>query len=120
MANSQNLHLFDFYDSESDLGPILPEISPNESLELELLHPIDNLTENIKDEIDDSPKENQNSVNVIQLERQNRASVTNRASSNIEMRMESVLAELIGQRIQTKALPLALRKRLMYEQSLQN
>lgn len=33
-------------------------------------------------------------------------------------RMNSVLAEVIQQRIQTKAVPISIRKRLLYEQSL--
>ncbi len=45
-------------------------------------------------------------------------STTRRASSNIESRIESTLAVLIEKRMQTKALPLALRKRLMYQRAI--
>ncbi len=45
-------------------------------------------------------------------------STTRRASSNIESRIDSALNGLIEQRIQTKALPLALRKRLMYQRAI--
>ena len=44
--------------------------------------------------------------------------VTRRDIKPIETRGESALTELIENKIQTKALPLALRKRLMYERAL--
>lgn len=46
------------------------------------------------------------------------SSTTRRASSNIESRIDSALVGLIEQRMQTKALPLALRKRLMYQRAI--
>ncbi len=45
-------------------------------------------------------------------------STTRRASSNIDSRIDSALVGLIEQRMQTKALPLALRKRLMYQRAV--
>ena len=37
--------------------------------------------------------------------------------SNIDLRVESTLDEIIETKIQTKGLPLALRKRLMYQRA---
>jgi hypothetical protein len=44
--------------------------------------------------------------------------VVRRPSSNIDARINSVLTDIIDQKSKPKALPIALRKRLMYERSL--
>lgn len=41
-----------------------------------------------------------------------------RETAAVENRMDSALANLIENKIQTKALPLALRKRLMYQRAV--
>lgn len=56
--------------------------------------------------------------NVLSLVVGEQTSTTRRASSNVDSRIDSVLAGLIEQRMQTKALPLALRKRLMYQRAI--
>lgn len=43
---------------------------------------------------------------------------TRRASTNFDNRMDSALSSHISEKIQTKALPLALRKRLLYERAI--
>lgn len=43
---------------------------------------------------------------------------TARARSTIEARANSILSDIIKQRNETKALPLALRKRLMYQKAV--
>lgn len=63
-------------------------------------------------------EKNNADTNVVPISFANPASTTRRPASNIESRMDSALAGLIEQRIQTKALPLALRKRLMYQRSI--
>lgn len=45
--------------------------------------------------------------------------VVKRESASINSRTDSALANLIDEKIQTKALPLALRKRLMYQRAIQ-
>lgn len=47
------------------------------------------------------------------------APVVKRESASINSRTDSALANLIDEKIQTKALPLALRKRLMYQRAMQ-
>lgn len=121
MVKSQNLHLFELDNLESDVELYLPETSIDESFELELPDPIEPLIENIKEAVENSKKEEPlqkcRTGTVVKLNCQPRAGTTRRVSDNIESRMESALASLIEQRIQTKALPLALRKRLMYERA---
>ena len=43
---------------------------------------------------------------------------TNRIVNNIDCRAESTLSDIIENRIKQKPLPLALRKRLLYEQAI--
>lgn len=45
--------------------------------------------------------------------------VVRRETSSIDSRTDSALAKLIDEKIQTKALPLALRKRLLYQRAVQ-
>lgn len=45
--------------------------------------------------------------------------VVKREIASLEARTDSALADLIDEKIQTKSLPLALRKRLMYQRAIQ-
>lgn len=45
--------------------------------------------------------------------------VVKRESASMNSRTNSALANLIDEKIQTKTLPLALRKRLMYQRAVQ-
>ncbi len=56
--------------------------------------------------------------NVIPIRMQNKNSTTRRASSDIETRMASALDDITAQRMQIKPLPIALRKRLMYQRAI--
>lgn len=94
MLNSNSLFNMD----ESDCVLLQPDCQENELFLQELTDSIEPLVE---------PE------SVISINR----SVTRRESANIESRMNSTLAEVIQQRIQTKALPLTMRKRLMYERA---
>ena len=43
---------------------------------------------------------------------------TRRESTDINARLDSTLTDVISQRMKTKAMPLAMRKRMMYERAL--
>lgn len=43
---------------------------------------------------------------------------TRRKNAEINYRLDSTLVELISERVKMKAVPLAMRKRLMYERAL--
>ena len=92
----------------SDEEMTLLEPAENEVVPLEEVEPVESLT-------DKRVIEKNNVLSFITGEA---SSTTRRASGNIESRIDSALAGLIEQRMQTKALPLALRKRLMYQRAI--
>lgn len=107
MIRANNMYLN--IDSTNDVELFLPaSLEEENTFVLEIPDPIEPLIEDILS------KENKK---VVKLDFTNRSGTTRRSSDNINSRMESALAGLIEQRIQTKALPLVLRKRLMYERA---
>lgn len=99
----QKITYQDIRDVDSELEPCLSD--SDTIFMLEPSEPIEPLVEETK------------SLNIITHDFGNYSGTTRRPSDNVDNRIDSVLAGLIEQRIQTKALPLALRKRLMYERA---
>lgn len=109
---------FDILDNEL----ILIDNTDSEEFVLEMPDPIEALTNEIDSDIRARSRvqnrRDSDSAKVVPIDFGDRTCTTRRASSSIESRMDSALADLIGQRIKTKALPLALRKRLMYQRAV--
>lgn len=103
----------DISDMCFDADLILFESAEQESMTLELPDPIDALIEAVED-VSKTPKSKipDRTTNVL--------GTTRRVSANAEIRINSALADLIEQKTKTKALPLALRKRLMYQQAVES
>lgn len=117
-----NYSSLEYTELEGEL--VLLDSSNSEDFVLELPDPIEVLSKEIELQARAShiPKPNPNNNNcsgtLVQINFNDKTCTTRRVSGDIETRMESALAGLIEQRIQTKALPLALRKRLMYQQAI--
>lgn len=102
-------------EESSDPIELLENVNP----ECTLLEPVDPepiLLEEVKPI--ESLSDDRRQSNVFKISFGVPEQTTRRVSSNIESRMDSALLGLIEQRMQTKALPLALRKRLMYQRAI--
>lgn len=108
----ENTASIDLLDNVNEDFTLL-EPTESEVCLLEEPEPVESLTD--KKVIEKNSKYDGNVLSVVFNDT---SSTTRRASSNIESRMDSALAGLIEQRMQTRALPLALRKRLMYQRAI--
>jgi hypothetical protein len=88
-------------------------IMPDTIVPLEEVAPLEDISTDMK------IVTNKNTINsTIPSLLANEKLVVRRPSSNIDARINSALTDIIDKKSQPKALPIALRKRLMYERSL--
>lgn len=106
------LELFENSDEDCVL------LEPSEILILDESEPAEALDVNKKCSSVKHKTDTMKHNNISPVAAGNSVSTTRRASGNIDSRIDSVLTGLIEQRLQTKGLPLALRKRLMYQRSV--
>lgn len=83
---------------------------------LDNVEPIEEISQAVNSDMPAKSRPQNNKVLPLILPRE--ITITRRVNGNIETRMESALADIIEERIQTKSLPIALRKRLMYQRAI--